>query len=336
MGAYTASVLANNIDTYIRDFSLDPSARDSLRARLGEVAHFCNDILGEGKVVVRNDLYKKFITAGVNPSLRKYDGTGNSPFASELKQLFDLAYNRNVPDAMEGYLLTPVDSLPRTALQEDVPFRVITANINGSELLTLLQDLLLTLNQRIQQSEGYLRALSLLGLSDIQEIRHTDEWLLYAKSMQNLLKEPDKFAEGNAQAFFQNYKILMERITQFRLGKGDESSLLADWQPTVELSVNIAGGILDLQMTSSGPAYRFSAAPTRLNAHVVVHLAIRGSAEVRGQAKLDNSVDLYSYRMNNAILQWEEMSKQLAADPAFRDVATLPGRDEATLNFQVA
>jgi len=128
----------------------------------------------------------------------------------------------------------------------------------------------------------------------------------------------------------------MERITQLRLGRGNETNLLASWQPTVELAVNIAGGILDLQMTSSGPAYRFSAAPTRLNADVVVHLAIRGSAEVRGQAKLDNSVDLYSYRMNNAIQQWKEMSKQLAADPAFRDVATLPSRDEATLNFQVA
>src|SRR6266496_1521556 len=137
-GEYTTSVLAKNMDTYIRDFSLDPRARDSLRTRLGEVARFCNDILGDGKVVVRNDLYKKFITAGINPSLRKYDGTGNSPFASELKQLFDLAYNRNVPDALEGYLLTPVDSLPRTVLQEYDPFRVINANINGSELLTLL------------------------------------------------------------------------------------------------------------------------------------------------------------------------------------------------------
>ncbi len=335
-GEYATGVLARNIDIYIRDLSLDPSARDSLRSRLREVTDFCNDILGDGKVVVRNDLYKKFITAGVDPSQRKYDGTGNSPFASELKQLFDLAYNRNVPDALEGYLLTPVDSVSRTVLQEDKPFRVINANINGSELLTLLRDLLFTLNQQIQQPGAYLSALSLLGLPDIQQIRRTDEWLGYAKSMQDLLKEPDKFAEGNAQAFFQNYKVLMERITQLCLGRGNETNLLASWQPTVELAVNIAGGILDLQMTSSGPAYRFSAAPTRLNADVVVHLAIRGSAEVRGQAKLDNSVDLYSYRMNNATQQWREMSKQLSADPAFRDVATLPGRDEATLNFQAA
>lgn len=70
-GEFTTSVLAKDIDTYIRDFSLDLSARDSLRARLGEVARFCNDILGQGKVVVRNDLYKTFITAGKNPSFRE-------------------------------------------------------------------------------------------------------------------------------------------------------------------------------------------------------------------------------------------------------------------------
>ena len=70
---FALSAAAGDVDTYLNDLRLDPSAKDSLRQRLVEVGRLCLDASSQGKFVTRNILYKAFVTTGTNPSERQYD-----------------------------------------------------------------------------------------------------------------------------------------------------------------------------------------------------------------------------------------------------------------------
>jgi hypothetical protein len=336
---FAMSAAAGDIDTYIRDLSLDASAKASLLKRLADVGHFCLDIRSQGRLVTRNDLYKAFVTAGDNPADRMYDVS--KPFAGEIKQLIDLAYNCNLPDALGGYLITPIDSLPRTALQE---WQKATKEkeITGDELITLLRRLVLDLVMR----GSYLKSMDLLTLQDVREIRRMDEWETYIGSVENLLEYPFQFADGGAAAVHMSYVELAKRMTRIveQRYAGRKEKATASWEPGIELVVNIAGAVLSVLLTpaSAGPIYQVSGQVSTLvaaaAAPVVVRLAIKGVAKVRGQADLSTSIDFMKGTMNDAQRQWEEMKRQMRDVPGFQDLQTsamsaTQGKD-AILNYQ--
>ncbi len=106
--SFALSMVTKNLDKYLRDLALDPSAKDELRKQLHKVARAALDLQEEKGTVTREELYHTFIAApGTSSAERRYDYT--KPFAGEIKQLLDLAYSRNLPDALDGYLLTPID-----------------------------------------------------------------------------------------------------------------------------------------------------------------------------------------------------------------------------------
>src|SRR5207245_1308260 len=104
----------------------------------------------------------------------------------------------------------------------------------------------------------YLKSMGLLSLLNVLEVRHMDEWEAYIKSVETLLSDPFKFAEGGAESIYKNYIRLAERMTDLVVKRGEErrAELTEVWTPVIELVIDVAGAILTVIGTSEGPLYK--------------------------------------------------------------------------------
>ncbi len=318
---FAMAAAAGNINQYVQDLGLDRSASEPLRKRLVELGQFCLDLMNKDadRLVTRNEIYEAFITAG-RPVDRKYDQS--KPFANEVKQLLDLSYNSNLPDALSGYLITPVASIPRTALQEWRPENIPTT-INGDELLTLLRRAAFGL-----LNEGLnIKSMDHLTLQDVCEIRRMDEWIAYMQSLESLLRNPLLFAnrDGGAMQVYRNYERLAARITN-HVNQGGRSALLTSWLPTIELAFYVSGAVLSYIWTGHEGVYQLSGQIAGLvggaATPVVGRLIIRDRAEKRAQQDLSTSVDFMRAAMPDAVNQWRELVKQVRRLSGFREISS--------------
>jgi hypothetical protein len=324
---FALSASAGDIDQYIQDLGLDPSARSVLGKRLVELGQFCLDLKSRDpdRLITRNEIYKAFVSAGDNPVERKYDSS--KPFAGEIKQLLDLAYNCNLPDALKGYLITPVDSLPRTALQE---WQQVTkqATITGEELLTLLRRTAFDLVQRGLN----IKSMDKLSLQDVREIRHMDEWTAYIQSLKTLLDDPLQFATGGAENVYKSYGKLAQRMTDLVVSQKRQEGILTSWLPVVELVFYVAGAVLSCIWTSEGPTYQLFGQISGLvggaAAPIVGRLVIRDMAEKKAQQDLSTSFDFMRGKLLDARKQWKELEQQVRRLPGFQEVAGYLGEEE--------
>src|SRR5260370_618971 len=106
------------------------------------------------------------------------------PFTGEIKELLDLAYARNLPDALGGYLLTPIDSLPRSALQEAAD-ELRSSDTTAQDITKMLQRKLF----EFVQEGRYLPSLDLLSLPDVHQIRGMSEWNDYNEQLLWLVRK---------------------------------------------------------------------------------------------------------------------------------------------------
>lgn len=333
---FATSAGLRDIDTYIHDLGLDPSARNAFRRRLTDVGRFCLDLADQDQLVTRNQVYQEFITATENTAERKYDGS--KPFAAELKQLFDLSYNCNLPDALGGYLLTPVDSLPRTTLQEWQPMS-LKQEINGEEIVKLLQRTAFSL----VQSGLNLPSMDVLSLQDVAEIRHMEEWTGYMERLKYLLASPLDFADGGIAHVYESYGAMTQRVTELLARQAEKRRLLHKWSPSVEIVFNIAGAVLTYFLTPAGPVFQLAGAVAGSIAGgavpVVGKLIIRDLDEKHAQQDLSTSVDFMRYRMQDAVRQWKEIEKPVHTLPNFQEVSPSIEHTEIvdpTLSYQEA
>lgn len=347
--AMTAST--GNISSYLRDLSLnsrirkDASVEKALRKRFVEMAQICLDSISQEKLVTRDILYKAFITSGENTALRQYDGT--KPFAGEIKQLLDLAYNRNLPDALGGYLLTPIDSLPRTALQE-LEQVAQQPEITADELIKLLQRSIFEYVMR----GSYLKSMGLLPLQDVQEIRNLDEWQVYIDNLKTLLDKPveiknniasvhEDYFEDAVARVHRSYTDLAEKMTGLvkrrYIQRGDQ--LIAPWISGIELLIDIAGATLKATGTEAGePIYQISGeVATQVldkTAPVIARLVVRGVAGVRAQVDLFTSIDFMKCRMKDARKQWPDIVRRVQEIGGFQQVPRLLEQEAPTINYK--
>ncbi len=137
------------------------------------------------KFVTRNMLYSKFVSA---PDTKVNDGNySDSPFSAELKQIFDLKYNVNLPDAFGRYALTPEDSLPRTALGDLAQIaRQPISDETVKDILKAVRDITF---EKITRGH-YLNSLRSLSLKDVYNIRQMAEWITYTDGVHQLLQNP--------------------------------------------------------------------------------------------------------------------------------------------------
>ena len=223
------------------DLGLPSESSGALRARLGDLAHLSTDVAVQGRLATRDELYRMFVVADdTAPADGKYDGS--KPFAAEIKQLLDLSYNVNLPDATGGYALTPIDSLPRTALQEWHALEK-KPEVTAEDLLQQLRRTAFDL----VQSGLYVKSFAALRLSDVPEIRLTDEWSRYVMSLDGLLRDPLSFSDPDAGVarIYHDYAELAGVAT--RIGAQRRSSkLTAQWTPVVEIVVEAAGATLSI------------------------------------------------------------------------------------------
>ena len=312
-----------DIGKYLEDLKLDSSAESVLKKRLGELTLACANFMEDNdKHVTRDHLYKAFVTAGANTSERRYDRT--KPISGEIKQLLDLAYNGYLADGLGGFLLTPIDSLHRTAMQEWQAAASQPNQITSDGIMQLLQRSAFSLVQ-----EGlYLKSMSQLSLLGVLEVRHMDEWEAYIRSMEALLTNPLQFAdaEGGAANIYKNYIKLAERMTDLVVWRNEErrAELTAQWTPVIELVIDIAGAVLSVIGTSEGfPVYKFmggvSSQVASKAAPVVARLVIRSPSKVDMQADLITSIDFMKWKMRDARGQWADIQRRVKELPGFKE-----------------
>jgi hypothetical protein len=94
-------------DVLASSLGLEPLEAPMLAATLREVARWSFDLAAEGKPVLREELFRKFVVAdGTEPADGNYDRS--KPMSAQLKQLFDLKYNVKLADSVGAFALTPL------------------------------------------------------------------------------------------------------------------------------------------------------------------------------------------------------------------------------------
>lgn len=315
---FAATAETGDIPTYLKDFGLDAGAEEALRGRLLDLTEQCSALRrqAKGEFATREDLYNAFITAdGTPPSERLYDGS--KPFSAEIKQYLDLAYNVNLADALNGNLLTPNDTLPRVALQE---WQRVSQQATSTKFAT--KAIIELARQKLfgdVQSGLYLKSMRLLSLQDVLEVRRTEEWDAYVRSLDELLKGNLLVFQRQAPEIYRNYARLMVRITDMlerRKKRESQTDFKAPWSPNAEFTIDIAGAMLSIKWTEEGRIYTFSgrerpALDENGSAPFVARLNIGDWSGSRSRADLFTSFDFMKGRLDAAQDQWEEMRSRL-------------------------
>ncbi|HEX2195971.1 MAG TPA: hypothetical protein VHJ76_03510 [Actinomycetota bacterium] len=316
-GDFAQSINRLDVSALGRELELDPDRQRGLKARLTEVSHRCVDLSGSDERITREGLYKEFVVAdGTDPAEGKYDA--GKPFAGEIKQLLDLDYNVNLPDALRRFPLTPADALHRTALQEWRPATQDQRELSPDELLTILKNVAFDL----VQGAAFIKSLGALSLPEIVQLRGTWEWRRYVDAVEGLVADPLTFVEGGAAEVYGSYVALAETATRMA-AEAKRQELSERWIPRVEVVVEVAGAVLSVlwgDRTEVKVAGEVSKAIGEKPAAVIVRLVVRGLTERGSRAELSTSVDFMRGRFDRAQSQWDELVRALSKTRGFEQL----------------
>lgn len=297
-------------------FKIPKKYREDFRKKLIEVASYTFDIASQGKNVVRNDLYKKFVC--INDSKideGHYDKS--KPFSAELKELFDLRYTVNVPDAFGRYAFTPKGS----------PDRTVLGDVNQSNLQNLLKDNRVTdfidalkrMQFAVLNDALYLKGLDILTLGDVLKIRNTDEWEQYISSLNSLLLTPLEFAE-KVDDVADRFTRLNRKITDLKIEntKKSASEMVSRWQPNMMIVIAIGGALMLFTLDPANAArilVQTLSGPVSIGlAPVAVNLKVAAAAKV----DLGISVNFMRSKVSQGREVWNEVKGALQSDPRFK------------------
>jgi hypothetical protein len=214
------------------DLGISEAQARALRLRLREV----NEWAWDNENVTRNQFYQRYVVRdGSNVAAGQYDPA--KPFSGELKQLADLRYMTNLPDALDRFPLTPANSLHRTALQEE---RLVQPNRPSADPAALVDTLL---RRRAFDLVQQPLAVSLTGLSleHILQARHTDEWHEYILSLNRLVNDPEQFDKHAARVYW-SYVNLATTLADI-VGARPPSS---GWLPVMKVLIEFVGATLTI------------------------------------------------------------------------------------------
>ncbi|RJP53888.1 MAG: hypothetical protein C4586_00760 [Anaerolineaceae bacterium] len=281
----------------------------TFKKRLKKIVSYAVN-LADKRMITRNDMYREFVCADdTNPAEGWY---ANKAFAAQIKQIADLKYNVNLPDALGRYALTPEDSPPRVALGDldDVIRTQAITDENVDEILQALRGMAFS-----KITGGmYLRSLSALNLGDVIKVRATDEWEEYRIAFHNLLNQPLKFPHYSA-VLSAKFAALNERITRFR-----HESEQAKWEPWVKLLISVGAKAIELAINPADPSQKLlSTIGTGILSTGVTPFLMRLtiSSKVLTDADLDLSLDFMRGTIGNGRDTWNEILGQLRSVPGF-------------------
>jgi len=307
------------------DLGVDLSTAHDLKHHLVTVTAHCAELAGSGELVTREKLYQKFIVQdGTTPAEGRYDL--QKPHCGLTKQLIDLAYNVNIAAGVERLALTPALGMHRSTLQEWRPLARDPENqISAPELADVLSGAAFDF---VQQTL-YLQSFRDLTIRDVEQIRGSDEWLLYSKNLNELLASPfDMFEseESGAKALMDSYVGVLRKSTRVALKR--PAAIAPTTEPrdfAVALGVEVAGSTFSYCFGPTGPEIAVTGGALAAGAaNVVVRLGVRGWNGMRKRrawtSDLDNRVQLMSGWVNSADEFWRDFLAR------FEDV---PGTDQA-------
>ncbi len=316
-----------------------PNDEESARAlsrQFFEVAKWALDTAQAGEGIYRGAFYGRFV---VDDPKKVTDGVIDfgKPFASELKQIADLSYATNLPDALGGFALTPMDSLPRTALQELTFQRNQTLKpIEPDQIRLLLQREAFSLIQGGQ----FLRSMSLLSLRDVIALRATDEWVRYKDALTGLLDDPLAF-EDKAQQVYDAYIHLARQMN-----RRVEAKVIEDWterwMPVLKLVLTMGSSAVTFQwnpLNASGASgkvlYSVTEGAINLGATMTARMIIGGVAGRRAEADLEASLDFMRRSLADARGAFKDLTGWLAYQPNFQNITGQPdtSHDETDPNI---
>ncbi|MDR1913001.1 MAG: hypothetical protein LBQ68_00760 [Clostridiales bacterium] len=133
--------------------------------------------------ITREELYKKLVIRdNTNAFESRIDP--NKPFSREIKRLIDCCYTNNLPMALGIHSLSPAYAMSRTDLiyammksqQEEVPV------IEIAEIQESLKQIALDKQVNLKIPAN----LDIITLTDIVELRGTDEWIEYSTLLQRM------------------------------------------------------------------------------------------------------------------------------------------------------
>lgn len=298
-----AEAFAAYFDIKKEDFS-------AFRDQLKKVAFYAFET-ADKRDVIRNDLYENFIVEdGTNVALGQYS---KKPFASEIKQIIDLKYNVNLPDALGRYALTPQGSPPRSALGDldEVVNNKPISDKNIDEILYALRRLAFD-----DIAKGlYIKSLGELTLADVIKIRETKQWDAYNHAVHRLLDNPLDFSQRSIE-FYAKFESLNEMITKTKI-----ESTKAKWEPWVKFMITVGTSVLSLWLNPADPQQKLmTAVGTGAVATGATPFVMRLSVAALTQvdADLEVSLDFMRGTISNGRDTWNEILKQLKSNSDFK------------------
>jgi hypothetical protein len=297
-------------------FKIPKRQRENFRSKLIEVAGYAFNIASQGKNIVRNDLYKKFVCEdGSRIDDGYYDK--DKPFAIQLKEIFDLRYTVNLPDALGRYAFTPKGS----------PDRTVLGDVNQSNLQNLLKDNrvseFIDSIKRMQfasiNEALYLKGLDILSLGDVIEVRKTDEWEKYTASLNSLLATPLQF-EDKIDNVATDFAKLNRKITELKISntKKSASNIVSRWQPGMMIIIAIGGALVKLVLDAADPSRilveTLSGPVSTGLAPIAVNLKIMAAEYV----DLGISINFMRSKVSQGREVWNEVRAALQKDPRFK------------------
>ncbi|MCM0674863.1 hypothetical protein NCC78_09190 [Micromonospora phytophila] len=292
---------AFNLAELQRDLRLDDASVPLLKRRLQDVTLWAVN----AEHADRDGFYREFLVEpDTNPAEGKFRA---APLVAELKQLVDLRYNTTLPDAVDGYALTPADSLRRTAMQEYRRERPPERDMD--QLLTLLRTLrphsfeLAQLPLRID--------LTGLDLHHVRQARGTEEWRDYVTSLQALLDEPLDFVE-RAQQVYDRYVAVARQLADI-VGERRLDRVEA-WEPAIRVTIEVLGSTASV-VYDGDPRIELlgdvAAEVAGRGATAVVRFAVVGRDQRRAGRELGTGIDVMRVHLQRAGEDWRELVRRL-------------------------
>lgn len=293
--------LQEEIDSLLKKESgdIDPENDPELSARIDDLRNRQNKI---NEFVFREDIYKQYVSKD-NTDIPDGSYDGQKPYARYLKQLLDLRYNTNLSDAINGFAITPVDSIPRSALQELTKSRF--QELEGKDFKSLISSLVIS----DVQENLWLTSMRELSLRDVIEVRKTDEWSNYVNNLENLLKGKsgheilENAKNGNLIAtVFDNYLSLSDKMTQMIIEKRSKRKMdqyTKKVEPVLDLIIDVGGIALHIAHYVHHKVY-YGVHPSDMNfiGSTVTHFAtekiLKKAAPVVVRFAINNSTDAFA------------------------------------------
>src|SRR5205823_5297316 len=102
----------------------------------------------------------------------------------------------------------------------------------------------------------YLRSMGLLTLQDVLDIRDTEVWHKYIKSLQALLDNPVGFSTLARDVYYNYIDLAKEMTHLIELRQQRQGGvLIAPWEPSAKVQIEVGGTSIEVIWNKDGTFY---------------------------------------------------------------------------------